>query len=133
MSYTLLAEDNQAHALLFERCLGAVAREVCVEHVRDGEAALAFLDGLDSDSELPILVVLDIRLPKLNGFQVLQEIRSRELLKDLPVAVLTSSDRDTDRRSADAYGASAFWLKPLSAITLERFLNTKVFSNGDEK
>jgi len=80
-----------------------------VSTVFDGEAALHRLH-----SDPPDLVILDVMLPKLNGFEVLKQVRSHPSLKALPVMVLTAKGQAHDRRMAEEIGANAFITKPFS-------------------
>lgn len=80
-----------------------------VSSVVDGEAALLRLR-----SDPPDLMILDVMLPKLNGFEVLKQVKSDPALKELPVMVLTAKGQAHDRRMAEEIGASAFVTKPFS-------------------
>jgi CheY-like chemotaxis protein len=103
----LIAEDeaNIAESLSF--ILGREGHEVLA--VADGAAALRQLHG-----ELPDLLILDVMLPGLNGFEVLKAIKSDPRLKSLPVIVLTAKTQPQDRELAEAIGVSAYLTKPFS-------------------
>lgn len=103
----LIAEDeaNIAESLSF--ILSREGHEVLA--VADGEAALRQLRG-----ELPDLLILDVMLPGLNGFEVLKAIKSDTRLKSLPVIVLTAKTQPQDRELAEAIGVSAYLTKPFS-------------------
>ena len=94
----LLVEDDSAHAELVVRTLeGAGERRIV--HLSDGEAALAYLTRQNpyadpSTSPRPDLVLLDLRLPKVDGLEVLREIKSEPQLRQVPVLVLTTSDAE---------------------------------------
>ncbi|RJS82817.1 response regulator [Methanophagales archaeon] len=97
----LLVEDTEDDILIVERALkkGMLRSRLFV--ARDGEEALDFLynRGDYADEKRypkPDIILLDLRLPKLDGIDVLKRIRSDEKLKDIPVVVFTSSDRDVD-------------------------------------
>lgn len=107
----LLVEDDEDHAELVRRGLEAQRRAVDVVLARDGEAALAYLDALDS-SALPHLVLLDLRLPRMDGLQVLGAVKSRPLLRTLPCVVLTTSDADRDMVRAYELHANSYLVKP---------------------
>jgi CheY-like chemotaxis protein len=85
--------------------------------VRDGAEAIAYLkgEGRYADRErfpLPILLLLDLKMPKLNGFQVLEWLRTQPDLPALPVAIMTSSDHDPDATRAYELGADSYLTKP---------------------
>ena len=91
MPYALLVEDNRAHALLFERCLRRVPNSPSLRHIHDGRSALDFLAAKSLQRDLPSLVILDLKLPVLDGFDVLHLIRSVPDLCSLPVIILSTS------------------------------------------
>jgi two-component system, response regulator len=105
----LLVEDNSSDEKLTVRALRncGVANEVAVE--RDGAAALEYL----AHNPLPTLVLLDLKLPKLDGLDVLARIRSTERTKLVPVVVLTSSKEDEDVVNSFSLGANAYVRKPV--------------------
>jgi CheY-like chemotaxis protein len=114
----LLVEDNPDDELLTRRALRrieTVPHDVAV--VRDGVAALEYLHGSGESGEapakLPDLVLLDLKMPKLSGLEVLQRLRSHERTRDLPVVVFTSSSEERDLRSSYDMGANAYVRKPV--------------------
>jgi CheY-like chemotaxis protein len=114
----LIAEDNEDHVLLLRRALqkGAVLNPVFV--VNDGEEAIAYLKGEGKYADryeypLPALLLLDLKMPRKNGFEVLQWIRQQPGLRRLRVVVLTTSDAPQDVDRAYELGANAFMVKPL--------------------
>ena len=110
----LLAEDSPMDA---ELTLEALQSHHDVIVVEDGEAALdfLFLRGKYADREAgnPDLILLDLKLPKLNGLEVLAAIKKSELLKTIPVVVLTSSKEQPDLKTAYELGANAYVVKPV--------------------
>jgi len=93
----LVAEDNPDDVLLLKRVLGKVSPDLNVHVVRDGEETLQYLSGAGPFADrkmhpLPSLVLLDIRMPKLTGLEVLEWIRRHPQLKGLPVVMLTDSE-----------------------------------------
>jgi CheY-like chemotaxis protein len=91
--------------------------------VRDGEEAIQYFkgEGIYANRNLyplPILLLLDLKMPKINGFQVLEWLREHPMLRRLPVAIMTSSDNDPDITRAYALGADSYLLKPPNAETL---------------
>ena len=114
----LLIEDNPDDELLTIEALkdNNIRNEVVVAH--DGEEALDYLfkRGKYLDSEfhfLPQVVLLDLKLPKVDGLEVLQQIRSNESTKLLPVVVLTSSKEESDLVTSYQLGANSYIRKPV--------------------
>ncbi|MGO9838924.1 MAG: response regulator [Polyangiaceae bacterium] len=119
MSKTILlvednASDEKLTLLAFKKC--GVANEVVV--VRDGADALDYVFGTGKHAGrdarvLPTLVLLDLKLPKVDGFEVLRRIRGDERTKLLPVVVLTASKEEEDVLNSYALGANAYVRKPV--------------------
>jgi CheY-like chemotaxis protein len=114
----LLVEDNPRDEALTRRALkkSNVVNEVAV--ARDGVEALEYLFGTGSDSggeekALPQLVLLDLKLPKVDGLQVLQRIRAEERTRRLPVVVFTSSSEEEDVIKSYDLGANSYVRKPV--------------------
>ena len=107
----LLVEDNPSDEELTLRSLKKhnIVNEVIV--ARDGVEAIEYL--LDDAKPLPDLVLLDLKLPRLSGLEVLQRIRTEERTKMLPVVVLTSSSQDEDIVSSYRMGANSYVRKPV--------------------
>jgi two-component system response regulator len=108
----LLVEDNEDDIDLTLRALNRshLANDVIV--ARDGREALDYLRTAWQRDALPVLVLLDLRLPIIDGLDVLRNIRAAEETRDLPVIIMTSSLDDADRLQSQLYGASAFMIKP---------------------
>ncbi len=114
----LLVEDNESDIILTKRAFSKskIANELIV--VEDGEQALDYFHcrGQFADKrpdDLPSIVLLDLHLPKVDGFTVLKEIRSNELTKRLPVIVMTSSKEDRDIIASYDNGANSYVRKPI--------------------
>jgi CheY-like chemotaxis protein len=114
----LLVEDNPDDEKLMLRALkkNKISNEVVV--ARDGVEALEYLIGSESLAEsklnpLPQVVLLDLKLPKLDGLEVLRRIRAHERTKLLPVVILTSSIEEQDRITGYALGANSYVRKPV--------------------
>lgn len=107
----LLVEDNPDHAILTRRALkkGNVANPV--ELVEDGQQAIDRL--FDTTKALPLLILLDLKLPKLDGLEVLKRVRASERTRRIPVVVLTSSDDERDRASGYDLGCNSYVRKPV--------------------
>ena len=117
-SVILLVEDNPDDEALTLRALkkNNIRNEVVV--ARDGVEAVDYLFGTGVHagrdlSALPQVVLLDLKLPKMDGFEVLERIRSSEATKLLPVVILTTSNEDQDRIRGYGLGANSFVRKPV--------------------
>lgn len=118
----LHVEDDDATAFLFRAALDEVDLPVSVHRVCDGEQALAFLaqSGVYKTARRPELIVLDLHLPKVDGWEVLSHIQARDNLRTIPVVVLGTSDDQEDRGRAFLLGAQQFVPKPRSFDELVR-------------
>lgn len=124
----LLVEDNAAHAELVTRCLSQSRRNVEVRHVWDGELALDYLLRRGQFSEpqsspMPRVVLLDLRLPKLGGIEVLKTIKSRSDLRHVPVIVLTTSLAERDVARAYRHHANSYLVKPADFEGFQDMMN----------
>lgn len=122
-STILLAEDDPGDVFRIERAFRKAYTNVCLEIVSDGEQAIQYLSGQApyQDRErypLPALVLLDLKLPRYSGFEVLTWLRQTSNLKNLPVVVLTSSDQQADIERAYELGANSYLTKPPNPTTL---------------
>lgn len=112
----LLVEDNPGDVVLtriaLERC--RIRNQLFV--VDDGEKALQFLrgEGEYADATAPDLILLDINLPRVNGLEVLKEVKEDEHLRKIPIIMLTSSVREQDIADAYGYHANSYITKPAS-------------------
>ena len=128
----LLVEDNIAHAELVKLSLqdARVAGEV--HHAHDGEEALDYLfrrsDYAEPEkSPRPHLVLLDLRLPKIDGMEVLEKIKSTDELRSIPVVILTTSESEGDISRAYDLRANSYLIKPLEFDRFRRLLNDMNF------
>lgn len=123
----LLAEDNPAHARLVERSLASNRVLNKLMHVSDGEEAVAYLrrESPFNDPELsprPDVVLLDLRLPKVDGLEVLRQIKTDPELMQLPVVVLSTSQSDIDVARAYQLHANSYVVKPLDFTALTQLI-----------
>jgi len=111
----LLIEDNDDDADLAEMAFREAKISNPIVRARDGVEAIALLhgNGAGSPTPLPVVVLLDLKLPKVGGIEVLKSIRASDATKHLPVVVLTSSDEDRDRIEAYAHFANSYVRKPV--------------------
>ncbi len=115
----LLVEDNKNDAELAIRALRKGNINSNLIHLKDGAEALEFLfgtgvyEGRDINNK-PKLILLDLKMPKVDGLEVLTEIKAKELTKAIPVVVLTSSKEHPDIERAYALGANSYIVKPVA-------------------
>ncbi|TNF56439.1 MAG: response regulator [Burkholderiales bacterium] len=110
----LLVEDNPMDLDLTLRAFARKKFANEVQIARDGEEALAWLPRWDEGADLPAVILLDINLPKVNGLEVLQQLKTHERYRRIPVVVLTSSREDRDLRTAYDLGVNSYIEKPVS-------------------
>jgi CheY-like chemotaxis protein len=126
MQSLLLVEDNPYDLDLALIALQAHVDSSSIETARDGQEALDFLSRegkwADRVGEGPALVLMDLKLPKLNGLEVLREIRRRPRLFSLPVVAFTSSREPRDLRRCYELGANAFIVKPMNFSEFSQML-----------
>ncbi len=113
----LLAEDDPNDVLLIQRAFQRSLVANPLQVVRDGEEALAYLSGqgLFADRErhpLPVLMLMDLKMPRKSGLEVLEWVRRQPGLKRLPIVVLTSSNQNPDINRAYELGANSYLVKP---------------------
>ena len=114
----LLVEDNPAHAELVRRSLEEHRVANQIYHVTNGEAALDYLHQRNGyadpkQSPRPHVILLDLRLPRIDGLEVLEEIKTSPDLKDIPVVVLTTSSAEQDVARAYDNHANSYLVKPM--------------------
>ncbi len=111
----LLAEDNEDDVLMIQKAFKSAKLINEINVVRDGEEAMAYLkcQGKYKDAERPGLLLLDINMPKKDGWAVLAEMKADPELKGIPVIILTTSRQEEDVAHSYASGACSFISKPV--------------------
>jgi DNA-binding response OmpR family regulator len=121
----LLVEDDPQAVILLRRIFKKRGFDVTVAVASDGAEALQYLTGPVTEEQtlhkLPALVLLDLDLPKVHGFEVLKRMRAHPRTKTLPVIILTS-DREIDAATGYTLGANSFMRKPLDFEEFSRIL-----------
>lgn len=116
----LVAEDNDDHALLIEMALERASRiPVTVHRARNGDEAIELIQDL-----IPDLILLDLKMPGRSGHEVLEAVKADDEYRRIPVAVLTSSDRDEDVARSYGLGGNHFITKPEDPAKLEARLRS---------
>ena len=123
----LVAEDEQDDMFFLRRAFEKAGLSHKLVHVNDGMMAVAYLLGDPPFSNrvefpLPDLLLLDLKMPKMDGFEVLAMIRSEATLQDIPVVVLSSSALAVDMATAKKLGASEYVVKPSSPDELRKLV-----------
>jgi CheY-like chemotaxis protein len=125
----LIAEDDDNDFLFLERALVIEKFEANIRRACDGVEAIEYLCGENhfADREaypLPHLLVLDVKMPRRNGFEVLAWLREHSELETLPVVVLSSSEEPADVQKAYELGASGYLVKPSSSLSYSEIVRT---------
>ena len=114
----LIVEDREDDILLIQRAFQRAFLTNPAQFVRDGEDAIQYLRGTGkfanrAEYPLPVLILLDLKLPRIDGFAVLAWIRQQEGFRDLPIIVLTTSNQVRDVNRAYRLGANSFLVKEI--------------------
>ena len=111
----LLVEDSEDDIVLEQEALAEAKLVNVMSVVRDGEEAMAFLrrQGKYHSAQMPGLILLDINMPKKNGFEVLNDLKADPALMHIPVVMLTTSDNEADIVKSYAKGACSYITKPM--------------------
>jgi CheY-like chemotaxis protein len=128
----LLVEDNATDVLLIRRAFEKAKLANPLTVVSDGDAAVDYLSGERAYADrqqfpLPILILLDLKLPRRSGLEVLEWLRAQETLKRIPVVMLTSSQHDRDVNAAYDTGVNSYLVKPVEFDGLLQMLNSVNF------
>jgi CheY-like chemotaxis protein len=131
--HVLLIEDNPGHAELVKRTLRDEEHRIIVHHADNGETGLDYIYHHGrftnpASSPRPHLILLDLRMPKVDGLEVLSRIKSDKKVSFIPVVVLTTSDSETDILAAYQYQTNSYLVKPFDFNEFTRLMEeTKVY------
>jgi CheY-like chemotaxis protein len=109
----LIVEDNENEVFMVQTALERASVAFPVTFVRDGQEAIDHLSSVQTADTCPRMVLLDLRMPRYNGFEVLTWIRQQPGLRRMPVVIFTSSDLREDVNRAYDLGANSYLLKPV--------------------
>ena len=115
----LLIEDNPMDLDLTKRAFSKSKLINPIEVARDGEEALDYIAHWEAGEPLPVVVLLDLKMPKVHGLEVLRHLKAHTRFRSVPVVVLTSSSEDHDVETAYDLGVNSYIIKPVS---FEKFL-----------
>lgn len=108
----LMVEDSDADVWLFKEALRRSELDFELERFTDGEACIESLAS--HSAPLPDLIVIDLNMPKIGGFEILKTVREDQRFASVPVAIVTSSSSERERQRSVSLGANAFIVKPLN-------------------
>jgi len=125
----LLVEDDLNDIFLVKRAFKMARLENPLQVVTDGEEAIHYLSGQEKYSAretypLPKLIVMDINMPRMSGFEVLEWIKHDPVLRRIPVIIVSSSDRPHDINRAYELGANAYMVKPMNYRAVEHLFES---------
>ena len=125
----LVVEDDSADAFFLEKAFERILANCVVQRVNDGEEAKAYLQGAGKYEDrrafpLPSVILLDLRMPRMNGFEFLAWLRSDPALKIIPAVVYSSSENPADVRKAYEMGANSFLHKRLSMNAVQETMRS---------
>lgn len=128
----LLIEDNESDAEMTVRVLSKNNIANRILHVTDGAAAIDYLFAEGEYSErkleyLPKLILLDLKMPKVNGIEVLEKIKTDSITKKIPVVVLTSSKEDPDIKKCYELGVNSYVVKPVDFLQFQQAITSLGF------
>lgn len=113
----LLVEDNPMDLDLTQRAFARRRLANPIAVARDGQEALDWIPRWEAGEPLPLVVLLDLKLPRVSGLEVLRQLREHPISRDLPVVVLTSSSEDRDIETAYRLHANSYIVKPVNFDT----------------
>jgi len=122
----LLVEDDEDHAELVRSVLSDYRVANLLDHVWDGEEAMAYLrrEGKFAGSPRPDIILLDLKLPRMDGHEVLAEIKNDPKLLSIPVVMLTTSDAESDRIVAYSHYVNSYLVKPVDFTRFSDLIKT---------
>lgn len=118
----LLVEDTEDDAFIFKRTLRKSGLTCAVDHVTDGAKAITFLQKAQESGEFPSAIFLDLKMPVLNGFEVLEWMQKQTFPPQMRVIVLSGSEHRNDKERAQQLGASDYLVKPIRIDDFNRYL-----------
>ena len=116
----LMIEDNPMDIDLTKRAFTKRNLNNPIQTARDGEEGLSYIARWDAGELTPVVILLDLKLPKVDGLEVLNQIKSHPVYQVIPVVVLTTSTQDQDVKTAYQLGANSYIVKP---VNFDKFLD----------
>ena len=122
----LLADDDESDRLLFKEAFSELKIKTIVSTTNNGMELMAYLN--DHNSTLPDVIFLDLNMPRKNGLECLKEIKSNKNLKDISIAIYSTSDNEKDMEETFINGANVYITKPNDYNLLKQVLERAVMS-----
>ncbi len=124
----LLVEDNLEHAELIMATLEGHELAKHIKHIEDGRNALDYLytcatESTEGNKAFPELILLDLRLPRVDGLTILEDIKKNYLLRNIPIVVLTTSQADQDISKAYEFHVNSYLIKPFDFQSFTQMLS----------
>ncbi|MAS35976.1 MAG: hypothetical protein CL610_18355 [Anaerolineaceae bacterium] len=110
----LLVEDDEGHAMLVQMNLREAGLDNAIDHVTDGEAALDYVKNAVANDQASLLILLDLNLPVMDGYGVLENLKSNDATRKIPVVVLTSTDDANEIDRCYELGCNVYLRKPVA-------------------
>ncbi len=132
----LLVEDNDLDVFMVQRMMRKLSLDYPIIHAKNGEEALKILrpEGRDSSLVPPFVMILDINMPRMGGFELLDELGDDEILSQIPVYMVSTSTRQKDKDKAMTYRIRGYVVKPVTQAVLLDMLaddnSSSAVSNG---
>lgn len=116
----LLVEDNPLDIDLTKRAFAASKLTNPIELARDGEEALAYIQMWENGHPSPVVILLDLKLPRVSGLEVLEALKKHPVFKTIPVVILTTSSEISDIDTAYQLGVNSYIVKP---VDFDKFMD----------
>ena len=122
----LLVEDNDLDVIIVQRLMRRLKLDYPIVRAKNGEEALGILrpDGDGKTIVPPFTMIVDINMPRMNGFELLDEIIDDPVLSQVPIYIMSTSDRDTDKNRARQYRIRGYVVKPVTQPVLLAILDS---------
>jgi CheY-like chemotaxis protein len=114
MAHILVVDDDKEDHLILSEYFRSVGVEQHIRYVDNGKHALEYLEGIENESPLPRLVIMDLNMPIMNGTQTLLLMKQSYRLKHVPVIIYSTSENETEKRKCLSLGAVDYVVKPVT-------------------
>ena len=118
----LIIEDNPDHAELIEATIRDCEPKIHIQNQKNGEEALRYLSAIKGRQALPDLILMDIKMPRMNGIETLIALKQDPILRYIPVVMLSTSTNESEMRICMKSGAEIYLAKPLQANAFEELI-----------